>query len=176
MPDESAKSALERIAQTLADHGVDFLVVVGQAEYLFGGNRPTFDVDLCYRRTPDNLRRLAAALQPLKPTLRDAPPGLPFRPDAHTLAMGTNFTFRTDAGDLDLLGHVEPLGGYDQLAPNAETYDLGDFTLRTISLEDLIRVKEHLRREKDRESLRQLLALRELLQQLPPPDPPPPKP
>jgi predicted nucleotidyltransferase len=162
MSDESAKSALERIARVLADHRVEFLVVGGQAEYLFGGHRPTFDVDLCYRRTPENLKRLADALVPLKPTLRDAPPGLPFRPDTRTLEMGSNFTFRTEAGDLDLLGYVEPIGAYEQLIGRAETYDLGDVTVRTIGIEDLIRIKEHLHREKDKESLRELWALREL--------------
>jgi hypothetical protein len=132
MSDASAKSTLERIARVLADHQVEFLVVGGQAEYIFGGHRPTFDVDLCYRRTPENLQRLATALVPLKPMLRNAPPDLPFRADARALEMGNSFTFRTAAGDLDLLGYVEPIGTYEQLIARAETYDLGGLNVRTI--------------------------------------------
>src|SRR3989442_755304 len=39
-----------------------------------GSSRVTYDVDLCYRRTPDNLERLATALGTLSLTLRGAPP------------------------------------------------------------------------------------------------------
>ena len=48
-----------------------------------------------------------------------------------------------------------------QSVKRAETYQLEGITVHTIALEDLIRVKEHIDREKDRESLRQLWALRE---------------
>src|SRR2546426_2222366 len=56
-----------------AEHGVEFIIVGGQAEALMGGARVTYDVDLCYRRTPDNLERLATALGTLNLTLRGAP-------------------------------------------------------------------------------------------------------
>jgi len=35
----------------LADAGVEFMVIGGQAEALMGSARVTYDVDLCYRRT-----------------------------------------------------------------------------------------------------------------------------
>ncbi len=53
-------------------------------------------------RTKQNLRRLAAARE-IKPTLRNAPKDLPFIIDEQTLALGSNFTFDTRFGDLDLL-------------------------------------------------------------------------
>jgi predicted nucleotidyltransferase len=65
-------------------------------------------------------------------------------------------------GPLDLLGWVEPLGAYESLLPASEAYAIGEMTLRTIGLEDLIRIKQHLGRAKDRESLLQLLAIRSL--------------
>ncbi len=162
MSDESTKSTLEMIARVFKLHSVEYLVIGGQAEFLFGGNRPTFDVDLCYRRTAENFARLAAALRGLNPTLRGAPPDLPFQLDARSIALGSNFTFRTSVGDLDLLGHVEPLGDYDTLLRNAEKYQLGDLSVQTIGLDDLIQVKAHIRRQKDQESLRQLLLIKKL--------------
>ncbi len=122
----------------------------------------TFDTDLCYRRTAENLRRLAAALGALRPTPRGAPPDLPFRIDAESLALGCNYTFRTSEGDLDLLGFVEPLGGYDELDKHAETVRIGDTAVRVIGLDDLIRIREHLGRPKDRDSVLHLRAIRRL--------------
>lgn len=158
MSDE--QSLLESFADVLVRHGVEYLVIGGQAESLFGSPRVTYDVDLCYRRTPENLVRLAAALNEMKATLRGAPPDLPFKLDAKSLEMGSNFTFDTRLGPLDMLGYVEPIGGFDEVAAHAETYPAGRFEFRTISIEDLIRVKSHIRRGKDQESLAQLLAIK----------------
>ncbi|MFN2239670.1 MAG: hypothetical protein ABR524_09790 [Thermoanaerobaculia bacterium] len=52
------------------------------------------DVDVVYRRSPENIAKLAAAMEPLGPSLRGAPPGLPFRLDAETIRHGLNFTLR----------------------------------------------------------------------------------
>jgi hypothetical protein len=62
MADKQERSTLRRIVELLLSHSVEFLVIGGQAEVLFGSSRVTFDVDLCYRRTAENLERLAAAL------------------------------------------------------------------------------------------------------------------
>lgn len=160
---ESGASAdFVRIVQLLAEARVDFVVIGGQAETLFGSSRMTQDTDVCYARSPENLERLAAAVAALKPRLRGAPPDLPFRLDARTLQMGMNFTLDTDAGALDLLGYVEPIGDYERLAQHGEVYAIGDREVRTISLDDLIAVKRYVSRVKDRESLAQLLAIKRL--------------
>lgn len=162
MEDDTEKSPLERVVEVLHRHGVEFVVIGGQAETLFGSPRVTYDVDLCYRRSRDNLERVAAALREIRPTLRGAPPDLPFRIDALALGLGSNFTFSTPLGDLDLLGMVEPIGGYDEVLRSAEDYAVGPYTVRIISLNDLIRVKQFIHRPKDRDSLFQLLAIRRI--------------
>jgi predicted nucleotidyltransferase len=141
-------------------HGVRFIVIGGQAEYIFGSPRVTYDVDLCYERSGENLDRLSAALKELGVTLRGAPAGLPFLLDSRTLKMGSNFTFQSAIGDLDLLGHVEPIGDFHELDRRADTYSVGNYELRVIGLDDLIRIKRHLNRSKDRDSLYQLLAIK----------------
>ncbi|MGH9462462.1 MAG: hypothetical protein ACRD1X_14695 [Vicinamibacteria bacterium] len=158
------KPTLVRIAERLRDHGVEFMVIGGQAAVLLGSPIATLDIDLCYRRTKENLRRLARALHDLHPTLRGAPPDLPFRLDAESLALGSNFTFDTDEGPLDLLGLVEPFGDYEALLPGSELLEAGGIELRVIGLEDLIKVKRHLRRPKDQATLVQLEALKRLRQ------------
>src|SRR4051794_12383100 len=109
----TSQSRLEKIAALFLRHGVEFLVIGGQAEILMGGARVTFDTDLCYRRTPENLERLARAVAELNPSLRGAPVDLPFKLDAAALAFGNNYTLNTSLGPLDLLGWIEPLGEYE---------------------------------------------------------------
>jgi hypothetical protein len=72
------------------------------------------------------------------------------------LALGNNFTFNTDLGPLDLLGWVEPIGSYEQLLPNADQMTLGDLPILVIGLDDLIKIKRHVRRPKDQAALLQL--------------------
>lgn len=162
MADATGKSALELIADLLQAHGVQFVVIGGQAEALYGSPRVTYDIDLCYQRTKENLQRLASALKELKPQLRNAPPDLPFQIDARSLALGSTFTLRTRLGDLDLLGYLEPLGGFDAIATHAVTMHVGDLELKVIHLDDLIAIKEYIRRPKDQQSLHQLKAIKRL--------------
>ena len=70
MDEGTDKPRLVEIAEILQRHGVEFLVIGGQAAALHGSPHPTFDVDLCYRRTQSNLANLANALAELHPTLR----------------------------------------------------------------------------------------------------------
>jgi hypothetical protein len=104
------------------------------------------------------MKRLAEALKPLHPTLRGADPGLPFILDAKTFDFGNNFTFETPIIDLDLLGYVEPIGGYDELKKNAVAYHSLGLAIWTIGLNDLLRIK----RPKDKESIAQLESLQRL--------------
>jgi predicted nucleotidyltransferase len=161
------KPRLVRIAELLQRHRVEFLVIGGTAAVLLGSPLTTFDVDLCYLRDRTNLERLAKALSEIHPTLRGAPADLPFRLDAESLALGANFTFETDVGPLDLLGYVEPLGLYEDLLPRSEEMDLGTCRVKVIGLDDLIAIKRHLGRPKDRNALVQLEELKRLRDQGP---------
>jgi predicted nucleotidyltransferase len=163
MSDPLPKARLERITELLHRHSVQYIIIGGQAEYIFGSPRVTYDIDLCYRRTPENLTHLAAALKELNVTLRGVPKDVPVVLDAKALALGSNYTLVTpNDGDLDLLGYVEPLGDYDRLNKNASDYQLGELQVRVIDLDDLITVKKHINRSKDRESLLQLLAIKRI--------------
>jgi predicted nucleotidyltransferase len=156
------KPKLLLIAQHLDRHDVAFIVIGGQAAVLLGSPLATLDVNLCYQRTERNLENLANALRDIHPRHRGAPPDLPFRLDARSLALGSNFTFMTDLGPLDLLGWVDPIGSYDELLPRCEEMSVGEQLLRVISLDDLIAIKRHIGRAKDRAALAQLEAIKKL--------------
>lgn len=148
-----------KLFTALADEHVEFVVVGGLAVISHGHVRATLDLDVCYARTPENLERLVRALAPLRPTLRGAPPELPFFWDVRTLRNGLNFTLTTTAGDIDLLGEVTGLGGYGEIALRAETVDLYGAAVRIMSLTDLIRSKAAAGRAKDLVDLEALRAL-----------------
>jgi hypothetical protein len=162
MDDATAKLDFLKVSELFARHKVEYLVIGGQAAILHGSPQLTYDTDLCYRRTPDNLERLANALAEIHPTLRGAPEGLPFILDARTLDLGSNFTFNTDLGPLDLLGWVEPHGTYEDLIGRAEMYDLETARVAAIGLDDLIAIKKHIHRPKDQAALFQLEAIKKL--------------
>lgn len=63
---------------------------------------------------------------------------------------------------MDLLGWVEPIGTYDQLKPRAEQMQVDGYEIWVISLDDLITIKRHISRAKDRAGLVQLEELKTL--------------
>ena len=149
------------LLQRLLDADVEFILVGGLAANVHGSARATYDVDVVYRRTPENLRRLVDALHPVQPYLRGAPRGLPFVFDADTLLRGLNFTLTTTIGDLDLLGEVVGGGDYDALLPESVSIAIFGRSLTCVSLTALIRLKRAAGRPKDLEAIAELEALRE---------------
>jgi Nucleotidyltransferase of unknown function (DUF6036) len=88
----------------LAEAQVEFVVVGGLSAVLQGVPIVTLDLDICYRRTPENVARLVGALAALQPRPRGFPPELPFAFDERTILLGSNFTFQIGDESLDLLG------------------------------------------------------------------------
>jgi hypothetical protein len=75
----ASSSALAGHCILAAKIGRASYVVGGVAALLHGAMRVTYDLDIVYDRSFENLQRLVAALTPLKPYPRDARPALPFR-------------------------------------------------------------------------------------------------
>jgi hypothetical protein len=145
-----------RLLAVLIRADVEFIVIGGFAATAHGSAHVTVDLDVVYRRTAENIVRLAAALQPLQPYLRGAPPGLPFHFDVDTIKRGLNFTLRTAAGDLDLLGEATGGGTYDDLLAHSEVRELLDVECKFVDLETLIRLKRAAGRPKDFERIAEL--------------------
>jgi predicted nucleotidyltransferase len=155
------KNPFEALLSTLLDSGVEFILVGGVAAVVHGSARATFDVDIVYGRSPENLRRIVNALAPHDPYLRGAPPGLPFRLDVQTLERGLNFTLTTHVGDLDLLGEITGGGRYEDLIPDTILVELFGYSCRCLSLRKLIAVKRAAGRPRDLEAIAELEALAE---------------
>ncbi len=144
----------------LVEGGVEFIVIGGVAASVHGSARLTYDLDIAYRRTETNIKRIVAALAPHEPYLRGAIPGLPFRFDEETVKRGLNFTLTTKLGDLDLLGEVAGGGTFDNLREHAVEVKLFDVDCLCLNLDKLLHVKRAAGRPKDLEVVAELEALR----------------
>jgi hypothetical protein len=151
----------ERALQTLADAGVDFVVIGGVSATIHGSARVTFDLDICFSRVSANLQRLVSALAAFHPRPRGFPEGLPFVWDAGTLRNATVLTLQTDLGDLDLLAEVAGVGTYDEVQACSVLVDAFDRRIATLDLPGLIRAKRASGREKDLAALPELESLLE---------------
>jgi predicted nucleotidyltransferase len=142
----------EKLLPAPVHAGVEFILVGGVAGIVHGSARVTYDVDLVYSRTGENIQRLANALASHKPYLRDTAVGLPFVWDAKTIRGGLNFTLTTSLGDVDLFGEVARGETYQDLLPNSFEVDAFGVSFKCIDLPTLIRIKELAGRAKDREA------------------------
>jgi len=149
------------LLRLLTGDGVEFILVGGAAATAHGSVRLTRDLDIVYRRTPENLARLAACLAPHRPYLRGAPPGLPFQFDRDTLQRGLNFTLTTDLGWLDVLGEITGGGGFEELLPHSIRVTLYGVECWCLELTHLIEVKRAAGRPRDLDAVAELEALLE---------------
>ena len=153
---------VEKLLKALHNEGVAFVIIGGVAAVLQGSAYVTADFDLCYSRTKENLDKLARALAPFHPLLRGVPPDLPFCLDVNALRSGLNFTLTSDLGDLDILGELTGLGGYQEALAFSEDMEIFGIPCKVLTLEGLIRTKRAVGRAKDLRLLPELEALLEI--------------
>jgi hypothetical protein len=159
------------LVEVLDRHGVHYLIVGGVAARAYGASRETEDFDCLVQRTRDNLDRLAAAMRELNARLRvqglsDVEAAqLPVQIDAMTLNAIEISTWRTDAGDLDVLVDIPGRDGvrrvYEDLASRSHVLDYAGISVHVAGLDDIIASKEWADRPKDRAALPELRQLQE---------------
>lgn len=149
--------------ETLTGHGVEYVVVGGMAAVIHGSPMATVDADVVPSTDPDNLARLAVALEDLEARIRtpDDPDGVAFDPHPALLATMKMVNLTTRCGDLDFTFEPAALGGFDELAPRAIRVDLDTVEVSVATLDDVIRSKRAADRPKDRAVLPVLEALRD---------------
>ncbi len=165
----------DRIIECLADFRVEYLLVGGIGAQMHGAIRPTSDFDSLPATSKENLDRLAGALRELNARLRvegmtdDEARALPLPIDAESLSRMNISTWRTDAGDLDVLTAIPTRDGgqaaYEELVSRAKQIEVGGVAVLVAALPDIIASKEWADRPKDREAL---IELRELQERTPP--------
>jgi hypothetical protein len=158
-----------RLTETLDRHDVLYLLVGGLATMSYGAQRQTFDFDCLALRSLANLDRLASAMKELSARLRveglsdEESSALLVPLDGQWLASNEITTWRTDAGDFDVLCDMPDRAGnhlsYEDIVDRAEPKAFGNVTVMVASLDDVIASKQWANRPKDNEALPELLAL-----------------
>lgn len=161
-----------RLLETLDRHGVEYLLVGGVAARAHGAERLTKDLDCLARRTRANLDRLAAAMQELNARLRvdgltdEEAAALPMLVDGARLASMEISTWRTDAGDMDVLADLPDRDGnhlsYEDLSARAAELRFHGIVVQVADIADVIASKEWADRPKDREALPELRRIRDV--------------
>src|SRR5579859_3450810 len=131
----------ESALKALCNAEVEFVVIGGVAASFHGSARVTYDLDVCYLRTAENLRRLAKALAPYHPRPRGFSEKLPFIWDESTLRNGSLFTLVTDIGEIDLLGEVLGLGAFPEVKALSIPMEAFGRRVLTLDLTGLIKAK-----------------------------------
>ncbi len=153
----------EPAIKSLTAEKADFVIVGGLAISFHSTGYITTDLDFCYLRTSENLKKIVAAFARFKPHLRGFPEDLPFVWDERTLQNGTNFTLKTTIGNIDLLGEVAGIGSFKLVEKESVLTRLYDCEVRILTLDGLIKAKCAAGRTKDLLVLPELEALREML-------------
>jgi hypothetical protein len=151
------------LLSSLNKNDVSFVIVGGVAAALHGAARVTYDMDIVYDRSFENLERVVVALAPLKPYPRDAPPGLPFRFNEETLKRGFNFKFATAKGAIDFMGELAGVGSFAVVRTHAIEADMGGARYPFLDLETLIIARRVAGRAKDLEAIAELETIRDEL-------------
>jgi predicted nucleotidyltransferase len=156
-------SDINRLLQRLCDADIDFVIVGGFAAVLHGSSLMTRDLDVCVLLTQENVTKLREVLHDLRPVHRLSGQKLSFLDNPAPDVPVNNLYLGTDFGPVDFLSNILGVGDFDCVSANAVEVTLFGRRFRVISLDDLIRAKEALTRDKDQQAVVQLRAIREKL-------------
>jgi predicted nucleotidyltransferase len=154
---------LSRLLQVFVDEKIDFVVVGGFAGVLHGSSLLTQDLDLCLLLTPNNVAKLRSILKDFHPKHRMTPKRLSFLEVPEDTSRLNNLYLETDLGTVDLISQVTGVGDFERVSRNAVKVELFGHSCKVISIEDLIRAKEAIGREKDIAMVKQLKVILEKL-------------
>jgi uncharacterized nucleotidyltransferase DUF6036 len=156
MSDGDRPLDLAELVAALARHGVDYVVIGGVATQVHGHRRTTMDLDLTPDPTPDNVRRLAAALAELEAHPRDGGAGEAeiSVADPERLAIAAIVPpLLTRHGQIHILKEPKGADSFDEMRKRALVVDLDGNEIAIVSLDDLIRMKRAAGRPRDLEDI-----------------------
>jgi NADPH-dependent curcumin reductase CurA len=146
------------LLKVLADSQVKMVVVGGVAMVMRSVVSSTFDIDVCYEKSQENIERLCRALAPHCPAIKSA-----FSDVIDLLTDNQRSeSFVTTFGRIDLMGEVSGLGNYEDVLRHSTPVAIQDFVVQALTVNGLITAKEAANRPKDQPHLNMLRTLKEM--------------
>jgi hypothetical protein len=158
------------LLQRLQEQHVEFVIIGGVCGLLHGVSLVTLDLDICCRFTPENLRRIEAAVKDLRPCHRLVANKLPLELTDELCSRLKNMYLQTDLGILDCLSEVSGIGDYDACLCRSIVHEMSYGRFRILDIDAIIAAKEAVARDKDLAAVKQLRGIKEKLTK--PPDKP----
>jgi predicted nucleotidyltransferase len=150
---------LQELLRTLAEHGVDYLVIGGVAAQVHGRRRTTKDLDITPAPDLENFTRLAASLVDLDAHPAELGQSAP-TPTAEQLRLAPVVPpLATRHGELHILNDVPGATVYADMRARALSTDLDGITTHIVGVDDLIRMKQAVGRPSDIEDIEALATI-----------------
>jgi hypothetical protein len=150
-------SPIPKVLSTMQAHGVQALLMGGQACVLYGAAEFSRDADFAILASPENLGRLSEALAELQAEVIAVPPFM-----VRYLERGHAIHFRCKHPDaagmrVDVMARLRGVDPFPKLWARRTTWDLPEgFQIDSLSLPDLVRSKKT-QRDKDWPMIRRLV-------------------
>lgn len=150
---------LTELLAALARHDVEYLVIGGVATQMHGHRRTTMDLDVTPDPSPENLRRLGAALAELDAQPQNAPGEVEIPvSDPERLAVAAIVPpLITRHGQIHILKEPKGGRGFEEMRERALVVDLDGAEVAIVSLDDLIRMKRAAGRPRDLDDIAALI-------------------
>ncbi len=139
----------------LYKHRVKYLIVGGEAVIFYGHARLTGDIDIYYGRSAENINNLFKAL---KEFWNEDIPGISNRNEL--IKKGMVFQFGIPPNRLDLINSIEDIifsDAWKNKIINNVNYKKAKMEIYYIGLDDLIKNKRAVKRNKDKDDLKFLI-------------------
>jgi hypothetical protein len=150
------KNDLNQLLKILLQNDLPFVIIGGFAGTFHGSSQVTFDLEICMPFEPRHFDVLKNTLAPFHPVHRMTPDHRSLLKEPPTLSECKNLYIACDLGVLDVLSEVKGLDAFDALYERAEKMTLFAHVCRVLSIDDLIKAKEAMGREKDRITVKEL--------------------
>jgi hypothetical protein len=152
---------LKKLVLRLGAAECRFAIVGGFGAVSWGSSLLTRDVDVACDMSPENLLSVWQALEELHPLHRMTPGRLSFTREQAEKGGLKNLYLATDLGQLDLLGEVKGIGGFEDCLKNSEPILIDGTEIRVLTLDALITAKRAMGRPRDLHAVLELEVIRE---------------
>ena len=153
---------LSVLLKGLKEAGIEFILVGGMAAVAQGAPVSTFDLDIVYRQTDKNTKKLLRFLKSIDAYQR-RPDEKVIKPDQRDLKGKGHLLLTTRFGPLDVLSVIEKGRGFEELLPHTVAIEFRGHKVYVLSLDTIVELK---RGSKDPKDQYRLPILEETLRQM----------